>query len=214
MDSVLTPRQARSQRTQERLLVALEDLLQVRFFEHITIQDIAEEAGVAVGTIYRRFRNKEAFLPVLYRRLDDRLAAWAEDVWRGWPGASGGGLRDALRRLVAAHVRFYRANAPLLRTLYLQVRLDGELAAPDLGPRRRALYETLLEPVWSAIGDSGHPAPSPSRVRCFVLLLLTPVNERCLFPDNTPASTVTLSDRRFVTELSGALYAYLTSERF
>jgi AcrR family transcriptional regulator len=212
MEPVLTPRQARSQRTQEKLLTALEALLQVRFFEHITIQDIADEAGVAVGTIYRRFRNKEAFLPVLYRRLDERLDAWAETVWQRWPGTSGGGLRDALRRLVASHVRFYRANAPILRTLYLQVRLDGELADPDLGPRRRRLYEGLLTPVWAAMEDSGCPPPTPSRVRCFVLLLLTPLTERCLFPDNSPASTLTLSDRRFVAELSTALHAYLASD--
>ena len=213
MQSVLTPRQARSQRTQEKLLTALESLLGRRVFEKITIQDIAEEAGVAVGTVYRRFRDKEAMLPVLYGRLDERLAAWAGSVWRGYPGpdpeAPDGGLESAMRRLVSAHVRFYRENAPLLRTLYLQVRLNGELADPGIGQRRRELYETLLAPVGACVEHAGWPPPAADKVHCFVLLLLSPLTERCLFPENTPASTLRMSDRRFVDELSDALCRYL-----
>jgi AcrR family transcriptional regulator len=216
-EPALIPQQERSQRTREKLLEALEALLQERFFEQITIQDLADEAGVAVGTVYRRFRNKEALLPVLYRRLDERLDAWAASVWRGYAAppedAPDGGLRAALGRLVSAHVRFYRANAPVLRTLYLQVRLDGELIEPERGLRRKRLYGTLLAPVWACFERSGRPPPSPSRARCFVLLLLSPLTERCLFPENSPASTLSMSDRRFVTELSDALYRYLAGDR-
>ncbi len=46
-------------------------------------------------------------------------------------------------------------------------------------------------------------------MRCFVLLLLSPLTERCVFPDNTPASTLRLSDRRFTAELAEALFRYL-----
>ena len=213
MESVHKPRQERSQQTQESLLEALESLLQERVFEKITIQDIAAEAGVAVGTVYRRFRNKEALLPVLYRRLDARLDAWAATVWRARTPAAedaeDGGLAKVLRRLVSAHVRFYRENAPILRTLYLQVRLDGELASPAVGQRRRELYETLLAPVWAYLARAGWPLPSPSKAHCFVFLLLSPLTERCLFPDNTPAATLPMSDRQFIAELSDALCRYL-----
>ena len=216
-ESVLTPRQERSQRTQEKLLEALESLLQERFFEQITIQDLADEAGVAVGTVYRRFRNKEALLPVLYQRLDDRLGAWAAKVWRGYAepadGTPYGGLRAAIGRLVSAHVRFYRANAPMLRTLYLQARLDGELIEPERARRRQRLYGALLTPVWACFERSGRATPSPSQARCLVLLLLSPLTERCLFPENTPAATLGMSDRRFVAELSDALYRYLAGDR-
>jgi AcrR family transcriptional regulator len=215
-DSVLTPRQERSQRTQEKLLEALESLLQERFFEQITIQDLADEAGVAVGTVYRRFRNKEALLPVLYRRLDERLDAWAAGLWRGYAepadDAPAGGLRTALARLVSAHVRFYSENAPVLRTLYLHARLDGELNEPDRAIRRKQLYLWLLTPVWACFERSGRPAPTPSQTRCFILLLLSPLTERCLFPENSPASTLGMSDRRFVAELSAALYRYLAAD--
>jgi AcrR family transcriptional regulator len=217
MHPVRTPRQARSQETQERLLTALETLLEQRVFEKITIQDIAAEAGVAVGTVYRRFRDKQALLPVLYGRLGDRLAAWGEGVWRGYRGsdasAPDGGLETAMRRLVSAHVRFYRDNAPILRTLYLQVRLDGELADPRVGQRRRELYEALLAPIWACLERADWPLPDTPRAHCFVLLLLSPLTERYLFPENTPASVLPMSDRRFVTELSEALCKVLRPER-
>jgi len=211
MESELEPRQARSKRTQESLLDALETLLQQRFFEQITIQEIAEQAGVAVGTVYRRFRNKEALLPALYRRLDRKMAEWADAVLGNGQPPDRMSLYAAIHHLVHAHVRFYRDNAPILRTLYLNVRLDGELADPAVARRRRSLYQKLLEPVWTALSDDGLPEPGPDQIRCFVLLLLSPVNERCLFPDNTPASTLRMSNRRFVDELSKALCCYLSA---
>lgn len=205
---VHTPRQNRSRETQERLLIALETLLAERFFEHITMQDIADEAGVAVGTIYRRFRDKKALLPILYERLDRVMADWAAQVWDPirLPDAD---LRQILQALVRAHLRFYKENAPVLRTLYLQLRLDRGLANPGVPEKRRSLYEELLKPVWRQMNADGLPAPSDDQVRCFVLLLLAAITERCLFPDNTPSSALRMTDRRFSEELSEALYRYL-----
>lgn len=215
VDSVIHPRQERSQQTQEKLLDALERLLQQRYFEHITIQDIAEEAGVAVGTIYRRFRSKEALLPVLYGRLDSRMEDWAATVWLGHSDSPepDGGLRAALRRLVSAHLRFYSDNVAILRTIYLQTRLHQELADPGVGEKRKRLYETLLQPIWACLERAGRPQPGLDRVRCFVLLLLSPLTERCLFPDNTPASVLAMPDEHFVEEMSEALCLYLAHGR-
>ncbi len=211
MDTIITPRQQRSQQTQEKLLDALESLLRERYFEHITIQDIAAEAGVAVGTVYRRFRNKEALLPVLYGRLDTRLAEWAATVWDGFTTSSraDGGLREAIRTLVAAHLRFYEGNFAILRTIYLQTRLDTGLASAAVAERRRSLYVTLLEPLLACFQRAGQPQPSPDRIRCFLLLLLSSLTERCLFPDNTPASALAMPEDQFLEEITEALSRYL-----
>jgi hypothetical protein len=45
-----------------------------------------------------------------------------------------------------------------------------------------------------------------------VLLLLSPLTERSLFPDNTPARSLRLSDRRFAEELAEALFRYLAQD--
>ena len=52
--------QARSRATRDRLVAALDGLLREKDFESITIADLAREAGLAVGTVYRRFENKAA----------------------------------------------------------------------------------------------------------------------------------------------------------
>ena len=51
-----------------RILDATEELLTEQLFESLTISAIARRAGVAVGTIYTRFENKEALLPALFER--------------------------------------------------------------------------------------------------------------------------------------------------
>ena len=89
-DLVHTPKQTRSQDTQERVLKALEQLLSERFFEQITIRDLAARTGVSSGTIYRRFKDKEALLPVLYERFDHSISEWAEEFQVSDPRAQAG----------------------------------------------------------------------------------------------------------------------------
>ncbi len=82
VELVHIPQQVRSKDTQEKLLIALESLLEERFFEQISIRDRAQRAEVSTGTIYRRFQNKEALLPILYERYDDELCRWANSIWK------------------------------------------------------------------------------------------------------------------------------------
>ena len=70
------PQQKRSRDTQNRILAALEHLLEEHFFEQITTRQLSKEAGVAPATLYRRFQDKKALLPALYERYDQRLSLW------------------------------------------------------------------------------------------------------------------------------------------
>lgn len=45
--------------TRKKVIIAAEKLIAENGFENVTIQDIAEEAGVAVGTFYTYFKRKE-----------------------------------------------------------------------------------------------------------------------------------------------------------
>ena len=45
--------------TRKKLIIAAEKLISERGFENVTIQDIAAQAGVAVGTFYTYFKRKE-----------------------------------------------------------------------------------------------------------------------------------------------------------
>ncbi len=57
-----TPKQARSRETEIALLTALDRLLSRKPYPEVTVAEIAAEAGVTTGAIYRRFKNKRSLL--------------------------------------------------------------------------------------------------------------------------------------------------------
>ena len=207
---VHTPKQTRSQNTQERVLRALEEMLGERFFEQITIRDLAARTGVASGTIYRRFKDKEALLPVLYERFDLMKSEWAEGFWDDFDLDTERRVKPRMRHLVAKHLAFYKAHAPILRTVYLYMRLHGELSIENIDQKRQSLYLHMLEPVFAALASEARVEPNADQVKLFLLLLLSSVNERMLFGDLKPARTLQIDDEAFVTELTAALQAYLS----
>ena len=211
MPLIHSPKQARSLDTQEKLLVALEELLAERFFEQITIRDLADRAGVASGTIYRRFKDKEALLPVLYQRYDHRLAEWTRSFWDDFDLDVAPRSIARIRHLVAKHLRFYEQEKPILRTVYLYMRLRGELSLEDVDERRQFEYVDMLAPIISASLSEGQPEIDEPRVKLFMLLLISSVNERCLFGELKPVRTLQMDEETFVAELSTALHAYLFS---
>ncbi len=211
MSLIHSPKQSRSLDTQEKLLLALEDLLAERFFEQITIRDLAERAGVSSGTIYRRFKDKEALLPVLYERYDQRLAEWTTTFWDDFDLHAEPGSQPRVRHLVAKHLQFYEAQKPILRTVYLYMRLRGELSLEDIDERRQNEYVEMLGPIISAAVSEGQGEMGEARIKIFLLLLISSINERTLFGDLKPARTLQMGEAAFVTELTTALHAYLCS---
>ncbi len=66
------PKQKRSEHTLQRMLTVCERLVDEGAFERATMQDIAREAGVSVGTLYKRFASKTDILNFLIVRLQTR----------------------------------------------------------------------------------------------------------------------------------------------
>ena len=209
VELVHIPQQVRSKDTQEKLLIALESLLEERFFEQISIRDIAQRAEVSTGTIYRRFQNKEALLPILYERYDDELCRWANSIWKDKNLEKFCDLKLRIEWVVKEHVRFYKKYAHILRTLYIYNRLHGEISLPNADVTRQAYYEIILDPIWECLDQKARSNLDGNRVRCLILILLTTINERFLFNENKPSSILKLGEKVFVRELTIALKAYL-----
>ena len=203
------PKQDRSKDTQEKLLTALESLLEERFFEQITIRDIAQRAELSSGTIYRRFQNKEALLPILYERYDHSLGEWAGSIWQGKRLEKYCDLESRIAWVVKEHVRFYKEFAHILRTLYIYNRLHGEMSLPSSDVVRREIYEILLNPIWECLKQKAQSNLTANKVRCLILILITTINERFLFGENKPSTILKLEEKVFVRELTIALKAYL-----
>jgi len=202
------PQQQRSRDTRNRILAALERLLENHFFEQITTRQLASEAGVAPATLYRRFQDKNALLPALYKRYDQRLNRWGKALWDEDQRRRHTSVEERVTHVVREHVNFYRDNEPILRTVYLYLRLHPEIDLGELATGRQAGYVEILTPIFEALGQQGQNPPDETRVKLFILILITSVNERALFPTTNPARLLEMSDEEFVRELSRNLVGY------
>lgn len=63
-----------AQRNRERILEVAKQAF-TRYGANASLDDIAKEAGVGAGTLYRHFPNREALLEAVYRTEVERLAA-------------------------------------------------------------------------------------------------------------------------------------------
>ncbi len=213
MTQIHEPQQQRSRDTRKKILVALERLLENHFFEQITTRQLASEAGVAPATLYRRFQDKNALLPALYRRYDLRLNGWGKALWDEEQRRRHTSVEERVTHVVRQHVNFFRDNEPILRTIYLYLRLHPDIELGVSAAGRRASYLEILTPIFEALGVQGQEPPDEARIKLFCLVLITSINERALFPTATPARTLELSDEDFITELSWNLVAYLVMNR-
>ncbi|MDF9873014.1 AcrR family transcriptional regulator [Streptomyces pratensis] len=88
------PRQARSAVTLARILRAAEEIAASDGLEEMTIAGVAERAGVAVGSIYRRFDGKEQLITALTERMLERREEYVAERLRS-ADASLPGVMDA-----------------------------------------------------------------------------------------------------------------------
>src|SRR4051794_26922441 len=82
------PLRADAERNRQRLLDAARELFAERGLD-VTLDDIAERAGVGVGTAYRRFADKDELIDALFEQQLGKIievadaAAAHEDPWEG-----------------------------------------------------------------------------------------------------------------------------------
>ncbi|MCA9509091.1 MAG: TetR/AcrR family transcriptional regulator [Myxococcales bacterium] len=116
LEKPATPRERRRLRTRERLYeVALDEFVRVGVGP-AQVGDITRVAGVAYGTFYTHFENKQAVLLEASRRLAERVRRRLADL----PTESIATARDFFRALIEAHY-LEPSDAPELRQEIWQV---------------------------------------------------------------------------------------------
>lgn len=156
----VAPKQARSRRTLDRLLDATERVLADVGLDGATVPAIAARAGLSVGVVYRRFRDKDALLRATYERffaraLEGNRAALAPERWIG------AGAGAVLAAIVAGIVRGHVQHRALLRAL-----LAYAESHPDPAFRRRvtALNAAAAAQVTALLdaraAELSHPEPA------------------------------------------------------
>ncbi|MFD9959783.1 TetR/AcrR family transcriptional regulator [Amycolatopsis sp. NPDC059020] len=135
---VRAPQQARSRETKAKLLAATEDLLIEGGADAVTMGAVAARAEVSVGTVYRRFENRELLLRAvkdrMLARFGDRLTARLRD-----PLAD---LESVINACTAAVVDWMAESGRLLPEIFgVRLRPVPDQRAEGLAALRRLLVE-------------------------------------------------------------------------
>jgi TetR/AcrR family transcriptional regulator len=106
----LSRSERRKARTAEAIVDAAERLFYERGYHRTSIQELADEADVAVGSIYAHFESKSG----VYLALVDRAIAVDREYFAD-AFSSEGATPDQMARASGAFVRFYRERPALFR---------------------------------------------------------------------------------------------------
>jgi AcrR family transcriptional regulator len=149
-----------AERNRLRVLQAAAEVFTERGL-NATLDDVADHAGVGVGTVYRRFPDKEALIEALFTERFDALVGFAEqalaepDPWAGLVSflertaaviARDRGLRQILMFATYGHDRVDQARArmlPVVTAMVERAQRAGAVRA-DLRPTDMPLIEFML----------------------------------------------------------------------
>ncbi|CAN5486587.1 TetR/AcrR family transcriptional regulator [soil metagenome] len=144
------------------------------FAEHgvdTSLEDIAQRAGVGIGTLYRHFPTREHLVEVVYRREVEALCAAADDLARDNPPdvalaewmqrfvdyiATKRGMANSLRILLTTNSQLFAATSGMvvvaLRRLVNAAIADGsirtDIESSDVLHALSGIYGTPEAPDW------------------------------------------------------------------
>jgi AcrR family transcriptional regulator len=143
-------REQRKRATRGELIQAGRRLFSQKGLYESRIEDLATEAGIAKGTLYTYFADKDELIREVaaagFGELETRVARRV-DRMRGDRGV----VREAIR----AHLQFFAANPDLMRVLH-QVRGNEPLrGSPGPGSLRGSPHWTIAGRETAGAGEAG-----------------------------------------------------------
>jgi AcrR family transcriptional regulator len=192
-----------AERNRQRILQAAGEVFAERGLG-VTMDDIAERAGVGVGTVYRRFPDKELLVEALFEDRIEELVSLAQqalaedDPWEALVGflersqalqACNRGLKELLLSTRYGHERIACVRermSPLAEALVERAQASGQLR-PDVEATDIPLIHVML----GGIVDFTRDVDPDTWRRVLAIILdglraresLTPLNAPALEPD-------------------------------
>ena len=128
-----SPSQKRALERVERLLDAAREVIREKGSDALRMAEVAERAGVSIGSLYQYFPDKTALIRVLADRFNaDGRACIAEELAGVTDAAS---LRAAFRRLVGIYYGLF-LEEPVIRDVWFATQADKALRAFELESSR------------------------------------------------------------------------------
>lgn len=204
-DDLLRPaRQQRSRQTLDRIVEALERLIEEKTFEEITVAEVCRLAGASIGSFYERVGNKDALLEHLRQRFYVEII---EQVAHAFDAArfEGQSIDAMLRTHAHEMVRLHRARRGAIRATIVEARRSAAF-----GAHARTLNASLMDHVcgcWLARRDELRASPAEPLVRQAFLIAAGYLREAVIWDELWPDP---IGDQAIADTLGFTLTTFLT----
>jgi AcrR family transcriptional regulator len=204
-----------AQRNRQRILEAASALFAERGLD-VTLDHVAARAGVGVGTVYRRFPNKEELIDALFEDRIADIAAFAQealedpDPWQGFvtfmeqacrQHTANRGLQQVVFSTAHGQNRVAHAReqiAPLVERMLERAQGDGGLRA-DLAPTDVPMLQFMVGAAAFYAGDI-----APELWRRMFTIVIDGLRARRGRPTDLPIGA--LSDEQFEQAMGTARF--------
>lgn len=155
----------KSDRTRERIMLAVRELLAEGAFHESTVEEVADRAGIARATLYQHFRSRMELVDAICDTfaVNPALLTVRKVVELADADA-------ALAETISNSVRFWSSEDSILSQLYGVVAIDP--AAQDLVDRQRADRRGELERLAHRLHTARRLPPGTNERRAVALLLV------------------------------------------
>lgn len=179
-------KQARAQRTMERVEATARALLNEKSWADLTMADLAKAAEASIGSIYARFPSKAALLDRLDAIYCEEVIALNQDVLSE---ARDVRFDQALAGFVHNLAIYHRENHGLIRTLILETRTAGH---PSFHERSRQMNKglRLAGRRFFEIAKGEGRSLTIDDISWAMFLVLAAMRELALFPQGLPRPQV------------------------
>lgn len=156
------PKQERSLHTLNRLLDAAEVVLEEEGLDAATVPAIAKRAGVSVGVVYRRFKNKDALIRGVYARFLWRINE-QNSTMMATLNRTRIKLPDLLHGVIRGSIESHRRKRDLLRALFQFARTHADPSIKREAARMNRITTTAITDLILTHRDQiAHPDPQPA----------------------------------------------------
>ncbi|GEP19179.1 TetR/AcrR family transcriptional regulator [Pediococcus argentinicus] len=130
---------------QKAILRSSLELFAEQGFTKTNTSQIAQKAGVAEGTVYRRFKTKDEILAAILAPLTGQVVnALVEDFTQHRFDVEYVTLRDFLRAVVENRMHFVNENYKVIKVFISQALFQQQLVQTLMGEFQKALQENLF----------------------------------------------------------------------
>jgi AcrR family transcriptional regulator len=176
--------------TREAILSAMEQLLEDRRLDELTVVDLIQAAGISRATFYMYFESKHAAVAARAEGIMEQI----HDLWAPWLERPGPGDRETLEELWRGSIELWREHRALLMAAAEAWRADGAVSESwsVLMKRYAGTVHRHIERAQAA----GTAAPTPDAG--ILATLLVWLNESALYiafstPNQTPEDDAALA---------------------